>query len=190
MSVTTSQARRVANSAAHLYERLEAKRRELETAKAAERARAQDIEERRRYRAQMRNQADMAELQSRADAALSGWNIRAPAPSADDDERSYRLRLLHLCERQLPVGHELRNLNLGACESSVIAKFEPMIFAACASAVADSATVPEGEMRRVKEQIAGAEHTRFIGKKSFVVDMQPASSRVTGWAQRDGNFLR
>jgi hypothetical protein len=181
--------RRILDSLSHLDDRVTAMQRREDARRADSLAKAREIEERRDYRRQMRNQTEMADLQAVADDALSPWNIRAPAPSATDDRRSYQLRLARLAARQLPPGDELRSIDLGGCDDGVLRHFVPDIFKACKEAVNRADTLAPGQMREVKETTAGkADITRFVGSESFVKAMQPPARRVTQFCRKDGSM--
>lgn len=141
-----------------------------------------------RYKQQMANQAQMSDLQARADDALSVWNIRAPSPSADDTRRSYRLRLLNLATRQLPPADELRRLDLRALGSDALDIFEPQILEACKSAVHRVDTLAPRQEREIKSEKDGRKFSSFVAERSFVMDMMPEARRVTQFAKRDGSF--
>jgi hypothetical protein len=160
--------------------------REAQRRADSERA-ARQLHERQRYQRQQQNQAAMADLQSRADDALSPWSIRAPSPSAEDDERSYRLRLMKLAASQLPPEHELR-FSFGSLSDHALSVFEPRVLQACRDAVSDASTLPEGRMREVKEDRDGRRFSSFVGAESFVKSMMPEARRVTAFCRRDGSF--
>jgi hypothetical protein len=172
---------KIADSLDHLGQR-------LDRVERRERARNDALEAERRYRRQMSNQAANADLQGRADDALEPWGIRAPAPSAEDTRRSYRLRLGRLCQAQLPPGDELRRLDLSAAPSDVLDIFEPRIFQACKDAVHRVDTLAPGQEREIRVEKDGRRFSSFVAEKSFVIDMQPEARRVTQFAKRDGTF--
>jgi hypothetical protein len=175
---------------------LEALGRRIDRAERRERERNEGLQRRQReqtqraeYDDQMRRQGRFVETQAIYDDALSGWGGRAPAPSAYETERGYRLRLLDLCTQKLPPGHDLKNLRLELCDDAVISAFEPQILAETKRVLNDAASVPAGETRAVRERTAGAaDVTRFVGSESFVKSMMPEARRVIRFCDRNGGF--
>jgi hypothetical protein len=93
---------------------------------------------------------------------------------------------------------ELRKLQLRSMSPDVFAGFEPMIYDACAKAVARNDTVPLGEMREITrvDPKNGYKETRFYGQRSFVADLGRPGRRVTsfrtdhGYVDASGRPLR
>jgi hypothetical protein len=173
----TSYARRVTD----LHQRhgeLEARQEELETAEARE-----------AYLDKIRRNDAFADDQALADDALSVWNRRAPAPRAYEQRSAYRRRLARIAGEFLPPGHQLKGVRLDDCTPSVVGIFYPEIMKAVREAVTLADTVPKGELRQIdRHDGVGRKITTFVGRKSFVVDMQAPSKRVVQFAKMDGAF--
>jgi hypothetical protein len=178
--------RRILDALEHTSDRLAAMQAREERARADSLAKAREIEERQRYKRQQINQSEMVDLQAIADDALAPWSIRAPAPSADDTRRSYKIRLLDLAAKQLPPGDPLRRSDLRLLGNDVLDIFAPQIFEACKNAVHRVDTLAPGQEREIKTEKDGRRFSTFVSQKSFVVDMQPEARRVTSFADRDG----
>jgi hypothetical protein len=172
----------------HTSDRLAAMQAREERARADSLARARVTEERVRYSRQQANQAEMVDLQAIADDALAPWSIRAPAPSADDTRRSYKIRLLDLAAKQLPPGDPLRRGDLRLLGNDVLDIFAPQIFEACKNAVNRTDTLAPGQEREIRQEKDGRRFSSFVSERSFVVGMMPEARRVVQFAKRDGTF--
>ena len=105
-----------------------------------------------------------------------------------------------LAKKQLPYSDDrpsldhtatfrgLRRLKLWSMSPEVFAAFEPLIYDACAKAVARNDTVPAGEMREVVriDPQTGHKEIRFYGQRSFVADLGRPGRRVVKFRTSDG----
>jgi hypothetical protein len=143
-------------------------------------------------------QASARIYQARADDAFQSWGMRAPAPVIGEDPEDYRRRLMIRAKKQLPEGHELRQVTVNQLPAETLNIYEPMFYDACKKAgnTADSAA-PNG--LRMVERINPANGQRmieFLGTRSFVHDFKSPVRRVVsfrthqGAVDASGRFLR
>jgi hypothetical protein len=148
----------------------------------------------------MRLQSRAKSYQARADAVFAEWGFRAPQPTLDCNPEDFRRDLCVMAKRQLPYSDDrpspdstatfadLRRLKLWGLPADVFANYEPLIYDACAQAVARNDTVPAGEMREVTriDPKTGLKETRFYGQRSFVADLTRPGRRVVKFRTSDG----
>jgi hypothetical protein len=148
----------------------------------------------------MRLQSRAKEYQVRADAVFAEWGFRAPQPTIDCNPEDFRRDLCVIAKKQLPYSddrpspdytatfRDLRRLKLWSMSPDVFANFEPLIYDACAKAVARNDTVPAGEMREVTrtDPKTGHKEIRFYGQRSFVADLGRPGRRVVKFRTSDG----
>jgi hypothetical protein len=130
----------------------------------------------------IQKQASLRVFQARADVAFAPWGMRAPEPAIDADPDRYQRRLMIMAKRQLPHGHELRDLEVNQLPANTLPIYEPMLFKACHDAALRPDAVPEGELRRV-EKIDGNGNKviDFVGQRSFVHDFTTPGRRVVSF---------
>jgi hypothetical protein len=163
-----------------------------------------------RYEKEMRQRSIARSYQACADAVFAEWGFRAPEPTINANPEDYRRDLCVMAKKQLPYSNdrpspdspatfrELRKLKLWSMSPDVFARFEPMIYDACAKAVARNDTVPPGEMREITriDPKNGHKETRFYGQRSFIADLGRPGRRVTsfrtdhGYVDASGRPLR
>jgi hypothetical protein len=148
----------------------------------------------------MRQRSIAKSYQARADAVFAEWGFRAPEPPINCNPEDFRRDLAVMAKKQLPFSddkpspdstatfRELRQLQLRRMSPDVFANFEPMIYAACAKAVARNDTVPVGETREVTfiDPQTGHKEIRFYGQRSFVADLGRPGRRVVKFRTSDG----
>jgi hypothetical protein len=186
----------IADSLDHLNQRIDkevrAQRARNDAAEAAARARARADA----YEDRIVRQARFASFQSRIDDVLQPFGLRAPSPAAGESARSYKSRLLRLCQDQLPsldreidVGggtmanvKELATFPLLRCDDAVIDVMSKQIQGACKALAFDPASVPKGEtrVRHIVDPLTGMRTTHFVGDESagFVHDFTRRGRRV------------
>lgn len=188
---------------------LEATDRRLQAMEKREAAARADAASRARREAQYRDsqerQTRFADYQERVDSVLSAFGERAPAPVAGEGGRAYTVRLLSLLQQKLPpfldkkvnvAGRavsvaDLADLPLSRLDDVALKVVEPQIVEAARLMATDNDAVLPGEMKK-RETVTPTGHTRrdYIGRRSFVIDLQSPSSRIVNWADRDGRFPR
>jgi hypothetical protein len=145
-----------------------------------------------RYEKELRQRSIAEHYQQRADAVFLEWGTRARERVEGEDIETYRRRLAIQAKRMLPVSNDkplpdstatfndLRNLQLKRMPPDIFAGFEPMIYDACAKAVARNDTVPPGEMREITrvDPKTGHKETRFYGQRSFIEDLKGRAFRA------------
>ena len=145
-----------------------------------------------RYEKQARQRALATHYQQRADSVFAEWGTRAKQRVEGEDPEDYRRDLCVQAKKMLPYSddrpspdststfRELRKLKLWSMSPEVFANFEPLIYDACAKAVARNDTVPPGEMREIVrvDPVTGFKEVRFYGQESFVKAMNREGRRV------------
>jgi len=145
-----------------------------------------------RYEKEMRQRSIATSYQQRADSVFAEWGTRAKQRVEGEDPEDYRRDLAVQAKKLLPYSddrpspdspatfRELRRLKLWGMPANVFARFEPMIYDACAKAVARNDTVPPGEMREIVrvDPVTGFKEVRFYGQESFVKAMNREGRRV------------
>jgi len=110
------------------------------------------------------------------------WDIRAPAPVLGQDVAKYRRDLAVKLKRQLPDGHELRQVQYRALNDSALDALEPQLYQAVSAEAHNPNTVPPGEFRKVIEvDQGGTRITKFIGQQSFVKEFTRPGRRVVSF---------
>ena len=152
-----------------------------------------------RFEKQLRQRSIATSYQARADAVFAEWGTRAKQRVEGEDPEDYRRDLCVQAKRMLPYSddkpapdlpsfRELRGLKLWSLDRNAFEATEPMIYDACAKAVARNDTVPPGEMREITriDPKNGHKETRFYGQRSFVVDLGRPGRRVTSFRTDHG----
>jgi hypothetical protein len=189
-----SQLERVLDSINDLNKRINRFQRREERARADSEERARKVRYNDEYQDRISRQARFAEFQAKIDSLLEPYGVRAPAPSANQSARNYKIQLLQMLQDQLPpyldkeidVGNgrmarvgQLARFPLARVDDSVIDIMSPQIQAAAKAMAFDKAAAPEGEMvMRKRRAMNGADVTEFHGERSFVKDLGRENRRA------------
>jgi hypothetical protein len=162
---------KVLGSLTELNERLERATRKERRARADSEAAARERQRRASRIALDRNQRRYSACQQLFDDALDGWNVRAPAPAADETYGAYLRRLCRLSKAYIAADDALGKVVFSSLPDDSLHVYAGLLLDAVKRAQTRPDTVAAGELRELTQRDPnGMVIKTFVGARCFTDD--------------------